>query len=143
MLIPDVNILVGAFRRDTPGGQQLADWLESALDSPEEVGLPETVWSGFARVATNPKIFLDPSPMPDVLTFIAAMFAPGGAVTVNPGYGHRLIFDQLCRTSNVRGDRVPDAYLAALAIETGATFITLDRGFSRYPGLKWRHPLEA
>ena len=141
MLIPDVNILVGAFRRDTPRGQQLAAWLENALDGAEKVGLAETVWSGFVRVATNPKVFADPSPIIDTLEFLAVIFAPGGAIPIHPGSDHRTIFDRLCRQTNVRGDRVPDAYLAALAIESGSTFVTMDRGFALYEGLRWHQPV--
>jgi predicted nucleic acid-binding protein len=52
-----------------------------------------------------------------------------------------LLFTGLCRTAGVKGNLVPDAYLAALAIESGSEWITTDRDFSRFPGPRWRHPL--
>jgi len=62
-------------------------------------------------------------------------------VVVAPGPRHWEIFDRVCRAGDARGNLVPDAYLAALAIESGSEWITVDRDFSRFPGLRWRHPL--
>lgn len=61
---------------------------------------------------------------------------------VAPGPRHWDLFASLCRRAGAKGNLVPDAYLAALAIESGSEWITTDRGFARYPGLRWRHPLE-
>ncbi|CUS38768.1 putative enzyme [Candidatus Nitrospira nitrificans] len=62
------------------------------------------------------------------------------AVTLTPGERHWEIFQRLCREANAKGNLVADAYLAALAIETGAEWITTDRDYARFPGLRWRHP---
>ncbi|MFI5265845.1 MAG: PIN domain-containing protein, partial [Chloroflexota bacterium] len=59
-----------------------------------------------------------------------------------PGPRHWDIFTSLCTRAGATGNLVPDAYLAALAIESGSEWITTDRGFARYPGLRWRHPLQ-
>lgn len=63
------------------------------------------------------------------------------AVTLTPGERHWGIFQRLCREANAKGNLVADAYLAALAIETGAEWITTDRDYARFSGLRWRHPL--
>jgi len=63
-------------------------------------------------------------------------------LSVQPGGRHWDIFTRLCRNVSARGNLVPDAYLAALAIESGSELITTDRDFSRFPSLRWRHPLE-
>jgi predicted nucleic acid-binding protein len=63
-------------------------------------------------------------------------------VEIKPGVRHWGIFTRLCRTANARGNLISDAYLAALAIESGSEWITVDRDYSRFPGLRWRHPLE-
>ena len=55
-------------------------------------------------------------------------------------YAHRL---DAARRAGVKATLVPDAYLAALAIESGSEWITTDRDFSRFPGLRWRHPLDG
>jgi predicted nucleic acid-binding protein len=63
------------------------------------------------------------------------------AVPIAPGARHWDIDASLCQTAGVKGNLIPDAYLAALAIESGSEWITTDRDYSRFPGLKWRHPL--
>jgi predicted nucleic acid-binding protein len=63
-------------------------------------------------------------------------------MTIAAGDRHWPIFVDLYRRVGVAGNRVPDAYLAALAIEHGATLATADRGFARYPGRRWEHPLD-
>jgi len=63
-------------------------------------------------------------------------------VVLIPGPRHWEIFARLCRKIGARGNRVPDAFLAALAIESGSEWMTADRGFARFPGLRWRHPLD-
>ncbi len=62
-------------------------------------------------------------------------------VPIAPGPRHWGIFAGLCRTTGVRGNLVPDAYLAARAIESGSEWISTDRDYARFPGLRWRHPL--
>lgn len=61
---------------------------------------------------------------------------------MSPGERHWEIFTRLCRSARARGNLVPDAYLAALAIESGTEWITTDRDYARFPGLRWRHPLD-
>jgi predicted nucleic acid-binding protein len=62
-------------------------------------------------------------------------------VLIAPGPRHWEIFERLCVTAGAKGNLVPDAHLAALAIESGSELVTTDRDFSRFPGLRWRHPL--
>ncbi len=113
----------------------------SALESYEPLGLSELVLSGFVRVATHPRVFSPPAPVERALDFVDALRAQPNAVIVAPGARHWAIFDRLCRAAAAKGNLVADAYLAALAIESGSEWITTDRDFSRFPGLRWRHPL--
>lgn len=62
---------------------------------------------------------------------------------VSAGPQHWSIFARLCRESGARGDLVADAYLAAPAIEAGCGWVTTDRDFSRFRGLRWRHPMQG
>ena len=73
--------------------------------------------------------------------FAAALRDRSNAVLVAPGPRHWTIFERLCTESGARGNLVPDAYHAALAIESGSEWITTDRDYGRFPGLRWRHPL--
>lgn len=105
------------------------------------MGIADLVLSGFVRVATHPRVFSPPAPIDEALAFAIALRSQPNAVAVAPGPRHWEIFERLCRTASAKGNLVPDAYLAALAIESGSEWISTDRDFSRFPGLRWRHPL--
>lgn len=143
MILLDVNVLVYAFREDAPDHTRFRRWLLEALGSYEPVGISDLVLSGFVRVATHPRVFSTPAPVDAALEFASALRSQPTAVPIAPGPLHWGIFERLCQNANARGNLVPDAYLAALAIESGSEWITTDRDFSRFPGLRWRHPLAA
>jgi len=104
--------------------------------------MADLVLSGFLRIVTHPRIFDPPSLLKDALAFVEEVLDQPHCVRVQPGQRHWEIFVQLCRDSGARGNLVPDAYLAALAIESGSEWITSDRDFGRFPGLRWCHPLD-
>ncbi|GIW20575.1 MAG: hypothetical protein KatS3mg065_0871 [Chloroflexota bacterium] len=108
----------------------------------EPVAVSDLVLSGFVRVVTHPRVFDPPESADAAFAFADAVRAQPAAIRVAPGVRHWSIFTKLCRAAGVRGNLVPDAYLAALAIEIGAELISTDRDFARFPGLRWRHPLE-
>ncbi|MHB8460048.1 MAG: TA system VapC family ribonuclease toxin [Candidatus Limnocylindrales bacterium] len=143
MILIDVNILVCAYHEGAPDHHRFRAWLTSVVDGEEPYGLSEPVLSGFLRVATHARIFSPPSPIDRALTFASTLRSQPNSVIVSPGARHWDIFERLCIDVGARGNIVPDAYLAALAIESGSEFITTDRDFSRFPGLRWRHPFAA
>ena len=142
MVLPDVNVLVYAHRADAPHHAACLAWLEGVVNGDESFGLSELVLSGFMRVATHPKVFAKPSPMADALEFTEQLRGRPNCVPVAPGPRHWQIFRALCIDAGVKGNLVPDAYLAALAIEAGCEWISTDRDFSRFKGLRWRHPVQ-
>lgn len=141
MVLPDVNVLVYAHREDAPHHADCREWLESVVNGHESYGLSELVLSGFLRVVTHPKVFIRPSPLADALAFADQLRGRPNSVPVAPGRRHWEIFRALCVEAGVKGNLVPDAYLAAMAIEAGCEWVTTDRDFSRFKGLRWRHPL--
>lgn len=134
-------MLVYAFYVEAPEHERYRDWLRSAVDSPEPVAVSDLVLSSFVRITTNPRVISPPIPLPNALAFADTLRAAPGVVIVAPGGRHWEIFGRLCREAGARGNLVTDAYLAALAIESGGELITTDRDFARFPGLRWRHPL--
>jgi hypothetical protein len=138
-----VNVLVYAFRDAVPDHARYRDWLAAAVASDEPFGISELVLSGFMRVTTHPRIFSPPTPIERAVEFVHALKAQPNAVVVSPGLRHWEIFERMCIAAGARGNLVADAYLAALAIESGSEWITTDRDFSRFPGLRWRHPLAS
>jgi uncharacterized protein len=140
MMIADVNVLVHAFRADSPDHKSCRAWLESALASGEPVGLSELVLSGVIRVLTHARVFQPPTPLERALEYVESLTSQTTAILLRPGPRHWQIFVDLCRDATVRGNLVADAYHAALAIENGATWITTDGDFSRFRGLRCRPP---
>jgi len=141
MVLLDVNVLIHAHRRDTDRHSRYREWLESALNSDVAYGIADLVLSGFLRIVTHPGIFKEPTPLPAAIAFASEVRDRPNCVPVTPGDRHWGIFTRLCRQSECRGNLVADAYLAALAIESGSEWITTDRDYARFPGLRWRHPL--
>lgn len=142
MILPDVNVLVYAHREDTSRHDEFRAWLEAVLRGPSAYGLSDLVLSGFVRIVTHPRVFERPTPLADALDFVATVRDHEHRVAVRPGPRHWEIFRSLCEQADVRGNLVPDAWLAALAIESGSEWITTDRDYTRFPGLRTRHPLD-
>lgn len=143
MILPDVNVLLYAFRPDLPEHARYRAWLDRVLMGSDTFALSELVLSAVVRVATQPKVYRTPEDTSDVLAYVESIRAQPHAVVVRPGASHWRHFSQLCRVAGVSGKLVADAYHAALAIEHGCTWVTTDRDFARFPGLRWRHPLDA
>jgi hypothetical protein len=138
-----VNVLVYAFHEGAPDHGRYHDWLTAASTSYEPLGLAEIVLSGFIRVSTHPRIFSPPTPIERAFEFADALLAQPAAVVVSPGARHWETYRRLCISAAAKGNLTADAYIAALAIESGCELMTTDRDFARFPGLRWRHPLEA
>lgn len=140
MILPDVNVLVHAFREDATRHAVLRPWLEEVASSDGAFALADLVLSGFLRVVTHPRVFNPPTPLPFALEFAEALRSQPNAIVIAPGERHWQIFLRLCREAEAKGNLIPDAYLAALAIESGSELISTDRDFSRFPSLRWRPP---
>jgi toxin-antitoxin system PIN domain toxin len=139
----DVNVLVNAHRQEAAHHERYRDWLEDARRASEPLGFAPIVLSGFLRVVTHPRVFKEPTPLTTALAFVDALRTSPAAIGVVPGPRHWPIFVELCAAVDAVGNAIPDAFLAALAIEHGATWVTADRGFARFPGLRWEHPLDV
>ena len=141
MVLPDVNVLIYAFRRESARHAEYKEWLLRTANAPEGFALCDLVLSGFVRVLTHPRIFQDPESAESAFACIEPLLARPNCVRISPGPRHWSIFQGLCRQVEAKGNLVADAYLAALAIESGCEWITTDRDYARFPGLRWRHPL--
>jgi uncharacterized protein len=142
VILPDVNVLVYAFRDASPGHAQYRDWLRERVAAHEAFGLSDLVLSAVVRVLTHPAVFSPPTPLEPALEFVEALRTQPNAVILSPGARHWDIFTGLCATARAKGNLIPDAYHAALAIEHGCEWITTDRDYAQFPGLRWRHPLD-
>ena len=142
MIIPDVNVWIGALRPDAEQHAHYRDWLTEAMNSPETVGVSDLILSGVLRILTNSRAFREPTPLGVAIDALDRIRASTGIGKVRPGSRHWSIFTGLCRSVSATGKLVPDAYHAALAIESGATFITADLDFFAFPGLAVSRPFD-
>ena len=140
MILTDVNVLIYAHREEAADHARFRAWIEKVIAGPEAFGVADLVLSGFVRVVTHPRIFHPPTPLPRALEFCNFLRDQPNAVMIVPGERHWEIFTDLCSRARAGGNLVSDAYFAALAIESGCEWITMDRDYSRFPGLRWRHP---
>jgi toxin-antitoxin system PIN domain toxin len=142
MLLPDVNVLVYAFRADTEHHERCSRWLSDLVNGESAYACSDHVLAGFLRIVTHPRAFVRPDSLTDAMGFADAVREPPNCVRVSPGPSHWPIFTRLCRHVDARGNLVPDAFFAALAIESGSEWVTFDRDYARFPGLRWRTPAD-
>lgn len=143
MIIPDVNVLVYAYRREADHHERYAAWLSETAGGDEDLGLLEPVLLGFVRVVTNPRVFADPAPTVDALGLVDALLA---APSARPLAGTAASWSRFrafaAQDPGLRGNLVPDAHVAAVAHSHGARVATADRGFGRFPGISWFDPVD-
>lgn len=141
MILPDVSVLVYAFRREADRHGRYKIWLTELVHGTEELALTDVVLAGFARIVTHPRIMAEPAPFSIALEFLSRLRQAPRArwVASSPSCWERL---QSLATHDraIAGNLVPDAYLAALAISHGARLATADRGFARFAGLRFFDP---
>jgi uncharacterized protein len=141
VILADVNVLVYAHREDLPQHERFSAWLREEVESGRSFGVCDASLTGFLRVVTNARVFSDPTPLDVALRFVEALRGHAGAIALSPGARHWDLFSGLCGSIGARGNDIPDAYLAALAIESGSELVTADKGFGRFPGLRWSCPV--
>jgi len=143
MKLCDVNVLVYAHREDACAEHEAyAAWLSALANGSEPFGVSEAVLSGFVRVVTNARVFKEPTPVEMAVEFCERLLNRPQACVLRPGNRNWAIFSGLCRQLPCRGKLVADAWHAALAIEYACEWVSTDADFARFPGLRWRHPLQ-
>ena len=141
MDLPDVNVLVYAFRSDLEHHPVSRAWLTAATKGEAPFALSRLVLSALVRIATNRRVFRQPSTLAETFEFCRKLMDQPNCVLVEPGPRHWAIFQRLCTEAGIVGPDVTDAWFAALAIEHGCEWITFDRDFSRFAGLRWKTPV--
>ena len=141
MFLFDVNIYLHAHRKDSPHHGTCSSFLTEHLEEDRLSGYSPLALSGFIRVATHPKVFSPPSSIDKALAFCETITELPTTVPVLPGEAHWRIFTHLLMAYRGSGNIVPDFWFAALAIEHGCTWVTTDRDYSRFEGLKTQYPV--
>ena len=140
MLI-DANLLLYAVHERAEQHLTAADWLTKQLNGPRRVGLPWQSLAAFLRITTHPRAFERPLPASVAWARVTDWLSAPVAWIPEPGPEHARILGQIIAAHDVRGNFIPDAFLAALAVEHGLTVYSTDTDFARFDEVRWENPL--
>jgi uncharacterized protein len=143
VILVDATLLVYAANRSAPEHGQARKWLDDRLSGSAAVGLPWMSLLRFVRLASNPSIVRSPVAPEAAMGQVQEWLACAPVWTPQPGPEHAAILGRLLAFPWMTSRLVPDAHLAALAIEHGLTLCSSDGDFARFAGLRWEHPLVA
>ncbi|GMW02840.1 MAG: ribonuclease VapC37 [Candidatus Hydrogenedentota bacterium] len=142
MILVDANLLIYAHVESLAQHGRAVQWLDEQLNGASPVGLPWSSLTSFLRIVTNPRVFELPEPITVAWEQICDWIACDTVWIPNPTERHVDVLGTLIASQSfLQGNHVPDAHLAALAIEHGLTLCTADSGFSRFRGLRVTNPL--
>ena len=140
-MLLDANILLYAVDTDSKDHAAASDWLEIQLSGPMRVGLPWQSIGAFVRIATHPRVYERPLAPAEAWGYVDAWLAAPNVWIPAAGEATANVLGQLLQAPGVTGNLVPDAQLAALAIEHGVAVASADADFARFPGCRWVNPL--
>jgi len=143
VILVDANLLLYAANQAAPEHDAARAWLDDRLSGSVRVGLPWPSLLAFVRLATNPVILARPATPSQAWQQVEEWLGAAVAWIPAPGPTHGDVLGPLLRAPFMTSRLVPDAHLAALAIEHGLTLCSSDGDFARFPGLKWQNPLAA
>ena len=142
MILVDANLLVYAVHRQFDVHERARTWLDGRLNGVEQVGLPWAALLAFVRLSSNPRVMTRPIALRDAVAVVRSWLALPVTWTPQPTERHTATLAALLEPET-KADLVPDAHLAALAIEHGLTLCSTDRDFARFVGLRWVDPLRS
>jgi len=143
VILVDANILVYSHVKSFAQHEHARKWLDQQLSGSTRVGLPWASLLAFLRLVTNPRVFEQPEPMPDAWHQVRRWLACESAWIPQPTERHVDLLDQLLALPGLNANLVPDAHLAALALEHGLTLYSTDGDFARFPMLRWSNPFDS
>lgn len=141
MILIDANLMLYAYYPRAEQHERSKAWLEAVLSAASPVRLAWMTVLAFLRISTSPRIFEEPLTMNEAASTVTSWLAQPAVEILEPGERYWSILLDLLSDAQVAGALVPDAALAALAIEHGSTLYTTDRDFARFRGLQTVNPL--
>ncbi|HXQ22345.1 MAG TPA: type II toxin-antitoxin system VapC family toxin [Candidatus Acidoferrales bacterium] len=142
MILPDINLLLYAYNEALPQHAAARAWWKNLMTNERAVAIPWAVSFGFIRLATHPALFRDPLPPLEALERVQGWLTRPHVHILEPGGRHLSIVESLFSATGVAGSLTTDTHLAALAIEHQCELHSNDGDFGRFPGLRWRNPIE-
>lgn len=142
-MLVDANVLLYAQDHSSPHHEACVQWLGDALNGPVRTGLPWPSLLAFVRIRTHPRAYAQPLGPDGAWKQVQDWLAAPAAWVPVPTPRHSEVLGGLVRQHHLTGSAIPDAHLAALAIEHGVGVCSADTDFARFEGLRWHNPLAA
>lgn len=139
-VLVDANLLLWAHHRQFEQHEPARQWWSDTMATCAVVGIPWPTIVAFVRISTHPGALERPVPARDALAVVREWLERPNVTTPVPTEAHVGLFDDLVRSGKATGNHIPDAHLAALALEWGLALVSADRDFARYPGVRWHDP---
>ncbi len=140
MKLLDVNVVLAASRDDHPHFQIARPYLDRLLAAGDRFSVTDIVAGSYLRIATNRRIFLTPTPVDHAFGYLRALRAQPAHLLVGPGPSHLELLERIASTEDALGDLMPDAQLAAVAVEHACEIVSFDRDFARFGEVRWSSP---
>jgi toxin-antitoxin system PIN domain toxin len=140
-MLVDANLLLYAVDEDNPRGVAARNWLTEQLNGPRRVGLPWQSLGAFLRISTHPRASAQPLSAVAAWSLVDAWLSAPAAWVPNPEVRYAAILSELLIRHEASGNLIPDAMLAALAIEHGLTIYSAASDFARFDEITWANPL--
>jgi uncharacterized protein len=140
-MLLDANLLLYAVHQRAPLHGAAVAWLNEQLSGSRRVGFPWQSLIAFLRISTHPRAFQRPLDAATAWARVADWLAAPVAWIPQPGPEHPALLGELIEQHDIRGNLVPDAQLAALALEHGMTVCSTDTDFARFSEVRWHNPL--
>lgn len=140
-MLVDANLLLYAVDETSPFHRTARDWLVAQLNGTRRVGFPWPSLLAFVRIATHPRAATHPLTSEVAWSHVARWLAADLSFVPTPTDRHAEVLGDLMTAHHVTGNLVPDAHLAALAIEHGLTVCSADTDFARFTDVRWENPV--
>jgi len=140
MILVDANVLLYAYHPRAEAHARCRQWVERTFSGDEPVAIAWVTLLAFARISTSPRVFEQPLSAAEAVAIVSSWLARPSVSVLEAGEACSEILRELLVSAQVTGPLVMDAFLAALALENGATLATTDRDFARFPKLKLLDP---
>ena len=143
MVIPDINVLLYAVDGASPCHKPCIDWLNTTLNSSEEIGFSWHVITGFARLGTNPKVATRPMTIAEAFGYLESWLSRPLCSILVPKHNHLTPLRRLLEQVGTAGNLTSDAHLAALAMDYDGQIVSCDNDFARFAGIRQFNPVPS
>lgn len=142
-MILDANVLLYAVDSDSAHHEVAAGWLSARLNGSQRIAFPWQTLGAFLRIATHPRIASRPLGADSAQDYVDAWLDVPVAWVPPTTERTAQVYGELARRHHITGNLVPDAQLAALALEHGVAVASADSDFARFPEISWINPFSG